>query len=38
MASDIVLINPKTIGTELEKFIPQMERALPRHMTADRIK
>lgn len=37
MASDIVLINPKTIGTELDKFIPQMERALPRHMTADRM-
>lgn len=37
MASEIVLINPKTIGTELEKFIPQMERALPRHMTADRM-
>jgi recombination protein RecT len=37
MANEIVLINPKTIGTELEKFIPQMERALPRHMTADRM-
>lgn len=37
MASEIVLINPKTIGTELNKFIPQMERALPRHMTADRM-
>ena len=37
MATDLVLINPKTIGAELEKFIPQMERALPRHMTADRM-
>jgi phage RecT family recombinase len=37
MASEIVLINPKTIGAELDKFIPQMERALPRHMTADRM-
>lgn len=37
MANEIVLINPKTIGSELEKFIPQMERALPRHMTADRM-
>lgn len=37
MATEIALINPKTIGTELDKFIPQMERALPRHMTADRM-
>ena len=37
MANEIALINPKTIGTELEKFIPQMSRALPRHMTADRM-
>lgn len=37
MAGELAIINPKTIGTELEKFIPQMERALPRHMTADRM-
>jgi recombination protein RecT len=37
MANEIVLINPKTIGAELEKFVPQMERALPRHISADRM-
>ncbi len=37
MANQVELINPKTIGTELEKYKPQMEAALPRHMTADRM-
>ena len=37
MSNQIELINPKTIGVELEKYKPQMEAALPRHMTADRM-
>jgi recombination protein RecT len=37
MASELELINPKTIGTELQKYKQQMEAALPRHMTADRM-
>lgn len=30
-------INPKTIYTELQKLKPEIERALPRHMTAERM-
>jgi recombination protein RecT len=37
MASDLAIINPKTIGSELQKFKTQMEAALPRHMTPDRM-
>ncbi|CAN5951006.1 unnamed protein product [Sphagnum jensenii] len=37
MAHELELINPKTIGTELQKYKSQMEAALPRHMTADRM-
>jgi len=36
MANELT-INPKTIFTELQKFKPQMEAALPRHMTPDRM-
>ena len=36
MATDLI-INPKTIGQELQKYKSQMEAALPRHMTADRM-
>ena len=36
MAGDLI-INPKTIGAELLKFRTQMEAALPRHMTPDRM-
>ena len=36
MAADLT-INPRTILTELQKFKPQMEAALPRHMTPDRM-
>ena len=36
MASDLT-INPKTIYSELQKFKVQMEDALPRHMTPDRM-
>ena len=37
MANDLALIDPKTIGSELQKYKTQMEAALPRHMTADRM-
>jgi recombination protein RecT len=30
-------INPKTIYAEIQKFKPEIERALPRHMTPDRM-
>jgi recombination protein RecT len=36
MANELI-INPKTIGTELLKFKTQMEAALPKHMTAERM-
>jgi len=36
MANDLI-INPKTIGSELLKFKTQMEAALPKHMTAERM-
>lgn len=36
MANELT-INPKTIFSELQKFKPQMEAALPRHMTPDRM-
>lgn len=36
MASDLV-INPKTIYTTLQRFQGEMERALPRHMTPERM-
>ena len=36
MAGDLI-INPKTIGSELLKFKTQMEAALPKHMTAERM-
>lgn len=36
MANDLV-INPKTIFTELQKLIPQMKMALPVHMNAERM-
>ena len=35
--SNELTINPRTILTELQKFKPQMEAALPRHMTPDRM-
>jgi recombination protein RecT len=37
MATDLTIIDPKTIGSELQKYKGQMEAALPRHMTADRM-
>lgn len=37
MATDLQVIDPKTIGSELQKYKGQMEAALPRHMTADRM-
>jgi phage RecT family recombinase len=37
MANEIATINPKTIYSELQKFKVQMEAALPRHMTPDRM-
>ena len=37
MANELTIINPKTIFTELQKFKSQMEDALPRHMTPDRM-
>jgi len=36
MANELT-INPKTIYSELQKFKVQMEAALPRHMTPDRM-
>lgn len=37
MANTELTINPKTIYSELQKFKSQMEDALPRHMTPDRM-
>lgn len=37
MATDLAIIDPKTIGSELQKYKTQMEAALPKHMTADRM-
>lgn len=37
MASDLAIINPQTIHSELQKMRSQMEAALPRHMTPDRM-
>jgi len=37
MSTELEIINPKTIATELQKYKTQMEAALPRHMTADRM-
>ncbi len=37
MANELATINPKTIYSELQKFKVQMEAALPRHMTPDRM-
>jgi recombination protein RecT len=33
----LVLINPKTIHSDLERMKPEMERALPSHIKADRM-
>jgi recombination protein RecT len=35
--TQIEILNPKTIGQTLEKMKPQIEMALPRHMTPDRM-
>lgn len=37
MANELTIINPMTIGKELQKYKSQMEAALPRHITADRM-
>ena len=37
MANELTIINPITIGKELQKYKVQMEAALPRHITADRM-
>jgi phage RecT family recombinase len=37
MMANELTINPKTIYSELQKFKVQMEAALPRHMTPDRM-
>jgi recombination protein RecT len=37
MANELATINPKTIFSELQKMKPQIEAALPRHMTPDRM-
>jgi phage RecT family recombinase len=36
MGSDLV-INPRTIHSELQKLVPQMDKALPRHLSAERM-
>lgn len=37
MAEVSLIINPKTIHAELEKMKPEMERALPQHVKAERL-
>ena len=37
MSTELAIINPMTIGKELQKYKSQMEAALPRHITADRM-
>ena len=37
MAETSLIINPKTIHAELEKMKPEMERALPQHVKAERL-
>lgn len=38
MAEVSLIINPKTIHAELEKMKPEMERALPQHVKAERLR
>jgi recombinational DNA repair protein RecT len=37
MANELTIINPMTIGKELQKYEVQMEKALPLHMSAARM-